>query len=202
MKNLKGLIVVSIVLLMLFASVAPTFACLPKLTFQNTNIGYDDPNHPGTRFTKDNIMHTRDAGEIQQVFGSPWGIITGKNIGNSELYLSTYTGSGVTHGTYTCAVGSYSGAGTWEFTGIAMYTYHGLSFTATTNTGGTFLVVDGTKFLGIGLTGQWCGHGIINGKHMEMRVTFSGVAIITNAMNHGLDGDSLFTGTTTYWFTG
>jgi hypothetical protein len=189
-------------ILLLFAAVGPALAIQPKLTFNNINIGYPDLNQPGTRFTKDNVLHIRDSGSVGQVLGSPWGIITSTGTGNDEIYLSSYTGSGVSHGAYTCAAGSYEGAGVFEFTGIALYTYHGQSFTATTNTGGTFIVSEGTKFLGIIFTGTWCGHGIMEGKGFQMRVVFEGVVIITYPGNHGLDGDSLLTGTTTYWFTG
>ena len=205
MKKLTVLIVFSVALLTLLAPVGPAFARQPKLTFDNSNISYPDPNHPGTQFTKDSVLHIRDQGSTGQVFGSPWGIIDSTGVANAEIYLNGYTGSSVSHGSYTCEAGSYDGTGTAEFTGISVFTYHGQQFTAITNTGGTFEVTDGTKFLGVIYLGQWAGHGTIDGKGMQMRVAFTGVSIISTTYfdnNHGLAGDNLMTGTTTYWFTG
>jgi hypothetical protein len=190
--------------LMLVAAIGPAMAIQPKLTFNNTNFSYPDPNQLGTRFTKDNVLHVRNAGDVGEVLFSPWGVITYKNTNSYNLYLTSFTGSGVGHGSYACeAVGlSYDGSGTMEFTGIQTYTYHGESFIAKTNTGGTYEVIDGEEFIGIGFAGQWCGQGTMNDRGFHMRVTFAGVSIFNRDSNHGLGGASLLTGTFTYWFTG
>jgi len=208
MKKLRVLVVVYVALLMLFAAVAPAFAGQPKLAFNNTNFAYPDPNNPGTQFIKDNILHQRNQGSVMQVIDSPWGVITTtSNIGNNEIDLTSLTGSGVSKSYWTCSAGSYDGAGQVEFTGYGFWVYHGVSFTVTTNSGGTFAVDNGELFAGIIFTGQFVGKGTINNEAMQMRVTFTGVAILDlpglqAGFNHDLSGDTILTGITTYWFTG
>jgi len=195
----------TLTLLILFVVAAPVMASQPKLTFNNTNISYPDPDNPGSQFIKDNILHVRNHGTVMQVVDSPWGVITTtSSIGNSEMNLISFTGNGVTHSSWTCSAGSYEGTAVVKFTGLGLWVFDGTPFTATTNSGGTYYVDVGTKFVGVTFTGQFVGHGMIDGKGMQMRVTFTGVGIIDYPplFDYDLDGDSIFTGTTTYWFTG
>ena len=142
--------------------------------------------------------------------GAPWGTVNQIQTQNFELNLTSFTGTGVAKGMNTGASSQIKTSVTFEFGGItpitALYTYHGPSFTATTNIGGTYLVVDGTKFLGLLITGQVVGQGTVDGKNVQTRSTFSGISISTanvpSSLTHGLGGDSIVTGVTTYWFTG
>jgi hypothetical protein len=201
----KIVLISALAIIILLAAVAPVMASQPKLAFNNTNIGYPDPNIPGNQFIKDNILHVRNQGSVMQVVESPWGVITTtSNLGNNELSLTSFTGSGVSHSSWTCSAGSYEGTGQYKFTGLDVWVFEGTPFTATTNAGGTYYVDKGTMFFGIIFTGQFVGHGIIDGKSMQMRVAFTGLLIIDYPpfFDYDLNGDSILTGTTTYWFTG
>ncbi len=204
-KIIKYTVILAMMFFMLSITLAPVLAN-EKQSFTFTTISYRDPANPGTQFTKDNILHARDAGKIGTVMGAPWGTVNQIQTQNFELNLTSFTGTGVGKGMNTGAISQIKTSLTFEFNGIITYTYHGPSFTATTNTGGTFVVVDGTKFLGLSITGQVVGQGTIDGKNIQTRGTFSGVSISTSptvpsALTHGLAGDSIITGVTTYWYT-
>jgi hypothetical protein len=130
-RKIPLLITTIALLVMLLASVAPAMACKTKTTYTFGEIDFPDPAHPGTQFySPAGVLHVRDSGALNYMFGAPWGysLTPGHVTSNVNVDLrnpASVTGKGLAHFVDSYPTGTMVGTTPFKITGAGALVYNG-----------------------------------------------------------------------------
>jgi hypothetical protein len=192
-RKIPFLVTTLALLIMLLTSVAPAMASQPKTTYTFGEIDFPDPAHLGTQFySAPNLLHTRDSGALNYMFGAPWGssLTPGHVTSNVNVDLrnmEAVTGTGLAHFVDSYPTGTMVGTTSFKIVGAGALFYNGPDIIVNSET----LYTAGDLLIGSIFEGTVVGHGEGGLDGIHWSGDYMGVGLI--------DGTGMPTGINVIW---